>query len=91
MILDLQFTKKKNFFLVFFFFFSVSSFTEAEANVTCRHLGFRNGNFTYHSFSWNLTDYLLFERPQCAGQENSLTECPGWLNIKIGPHVCGED
>lgn len=64
------------------------NFTEAEANITCRHLGFRNGNFTYHSFSWNLTDYLLFEQPRCAGQENSLTECPGWLNIKIGPHVC---
>lgn len=64
------------------------NFTEAEANVTCRHLGFHNGNFTYHSFSWNFTDYLLFERPKCSGSENSLTECPGWTNIKMGPHVC---
>ena len=83
-------TFAKNILEIYSSFF-VFSFTEAEANVTCRHLGFRNGNFTYHSFSYNLTDYLLFERPKCVGQENSLTECSGWSYIKIGPHVCGED
>ncbi|XP_067681580.1 protein bark beetle-like [Haliotis asinina] len=66
------------------------NFTEIDANVTCRHLGFLKGNFTYHSFAKNYTDYMLFERPRCTGQENSLFDCPGVTatNIQLGQHIC---
>lgn len=66
-----------------------SSFTEVDANVTCHHLGFLKGNFTYHSFAKNYTDYMMFERPRCSGQENSLFDCPGVTNIHLGQHICG--
>ena len=69
--------------------FFISSFTEIDLNVTCRHLGFAYGNFTYHSFARNETDYMVFEKPACRGSENSLFECPGKINIKAGPNVCG--
>lgn len=66
------------------------SFTEIDLNVTCRHLGFAYGNFTYHSFTRNETDYMVFEKPACRGTENSLFECPGRANIKDGARVCGK-
>lgn len=71
---------------VFFF-----SYTKIDANVTCQHLGFVWGNFTYHSFSRNKTEYMLFERPQCTGSEKSLFDCPGARNKKmtLGKHICG--
>lgn len=65
------------------------SFTEIDANVTCRHLGFLKGNFTYHSFARNLTDYILWEKPDCRGAENNLFDCPGANSIRIGRHICG--
>lgn len=65
------------------------SFTEIDANVTCRHLGFLKGNFTYHSFARNLTDYILWEKPDCKGSENSLFDCPGANSMKTGRHICG--
>ncbi|XP_012945265.1 protein bark beetle [Aplysia californica] len=65
-----------------------NNFTEIDANVTCRHLGFLKGNFTYHSFSRNLTEYILWEKPDCKGGENSLFDCPGVQNIKTGHHIC---
>ncbi|GFR58265.1 scavenger receptor cysteine-rich domain protein [Elysia marginata] len=67
-----------------------NNFTAIDANVTCRHLGFLKGNFTYHSFSRNLTDYILWEKPGCVGTENSLFDCPGALdvNMKTGMHIC---
>lgn len=66
------------------------SYTKIDANVTCRHLGFVWGNFTYHSFSRNKTDYMLFERPDCSGSEKSLFDCPGKLNIRVGANICGK-
>ena len=57
--------------------------------MTCRHLGFLKGNFTYHSFARNYTDYMLFEGPRCVGYENSLLHCPGVAGIVTGAHVCG--
>ena len=69
---------------------STCSFTEIDLNVTCRQLGFVYGNFTYHSFARNETDYMLFEKPGCIGSENSLFECPGYKDIKYGATMCGE-
>ena len=62
-----------------------------DANVTCRHLGFVWGNFTYHSFSRNKTEYMLFEKPNCDGDEDSLFTCTGAnaMGIKVGHHICG--
>ncbi|CAL1535561.1 unnamed protein product [Lymnaea stagnalis] len=65
-----------------------NNFTAIDANVTCRHLGFLKGNFTYHSFARNLTDYILWEKPDCKGGENSLFDCPGAVNMQIGRHIC---
>ncbi|KAH3754675.1 hypothetical protein DPMN_189356 [Dreissena polymorpha] len=65
-----------------------NNFTNIDLNVTCRHLGFVYGNFTYHSFSRNETDYMLFEKPACRGSENSLFDCPGAKDIKYGPTIC---
>ncbi|XP_029656084.1 protein bark beetle-like isoform X1 [Octopus sinensis] len=65
-----------------------NNFTKEDANVTCRHLGFLKGNFTYHSFSQNVSDYLLLEKPNCTGSEDSLPECSGWTTIKAGLHIC---
>ncbi|KAK6181325.1 hypothetical protein SNE40_009204 [Patella caerulea] len=64
------------------------NFTEIDANVTCRHLGFLKGNFTYHSFTRNQTEYMLFEKPDCGGTENSLFDCGGSRNIRLGHHIC---
>nr|KAG5700697.1 hypothetical protein BaRGS_029062 [Batillaria attramentaria] len=64
------------------------NFSEIDVNVTCRHLGFLKGNFTYHSFSRNLTDYILWEKPDCVGTENSLFDCPGTSRIQTGAHIC---
>lgn len=66
-----------------------NNFTAIDLNVTCRHLGFVYGNFTYHSFARNGTDYMVYEKPACRGTENSLFECPGKNNIKVGARVCG--
>lgn len=65
-----------------------NNFTAIDLNVTCRHLGFVYGNFTYHSFTRNETDYMLFEKPACTGSENSLFDCPGNKNIKYGATIC---
>ncbi|KAK0049320.1 protein bark beetle [Biomphalaria pfeifferi] len=65
-----------------------NNFTAIDANVTCRHLGFLKGNFTYHSFARNLTDYILWEKPDCKGGENNLFDCPGAVNMQIGRHIC---
>ncbi|GFO27981.1 class a scavenger receptor srcr domain with c-type lectin domain [Plakobranchus ocellatus] len=67
-----------------------NNFTAIDANVTCRHLGFLKGNFTYHSFSRNLTDHLLWEKPDCQGGEDSLFDCPGARdeNMHTGMHIC---
>ncbi|XP_052783699.1 protein bark beetle-like isoform X2 [Mya arenaria] len=65
-----------------------NNFTAIDLNVTCRHLGFVYGNFTYHSFSRNETDYMLYEKPSCRGDENSLFACPGAVNIKFGKAIC---
>ncbi|XP_076442507.1 protein bark beetle-like [Babylonia areolata] len=64
------------------------NFTDIDVNVTCRHLGFLKGNFTYHSFSRNLTDYMLWEKPGCTGSETTLFECPGVSRIRAGAHIC---
>lgn len=64
------------------------NFSALDVNVTCRHLGFLKGNFTYHSFSRNLTDYMLWEKPECQGTENSLFDCPGISRIQTGAHIC---
>ena len=66
------------------------SFSAVDLNVTCRHLGFVYGNFTYHSFTRNETNYMLFEKPACTGSENSLFDCPGSKNIKYGASVCSK-
>lgn len=84
--IDVNVTCQHSGFLHCFLFFS---FTEIDVNVTCRHLGFLKGNFTYHSFSRNLTDYMLWERPGCTGNENSLFNCPGVSKIRVGAHICG--
>ena len=65
------------------------SFTDKDLDVTCHHLGFLMGNFTYHSFADNLTNYILWEKPSCTGTEDSLFDCPGVLRIQHGAHVCG--
>lgn len=64
------------------------NFTAQDVNVTCRHLGFLKGNFTYHSFSRNLTDYMMWEHPGCIGTENSLFDCHGASRIKTGFLIC---
>ena len=61
-----------------------------DANVTCRQLGFVGGNFTYHSFSRNQTEYMMFKKPACRGHENSLFECIGKDAISVGTHICGK-
>lgn len=66
------------------------SFTLSDVNVTCRHLGFLKGNFTYNSFARNLTSHMLWEQPSCNGSENSLFDCPGAKAIKVGAHICGK-
>lgn len=65
-----------------------NNFTAIDLNVTCRHLGFVYGNFTYHSFTRNETDYMLFEKPTCTGSENNLLDCPGSKDIKYGATIC---
>ena len=78
------------FFSFLFTCFWLSSFTAIDANVTCRHLGFLKGNFTYHSYARNLTEYILWEKPGCVGTENSLFDCPGMRAIRTGRHICGQ-
>lgn len=73
--------------LIFHIFYS---FTKIDANVTCRSLGFLHGNFTYHSFAKNVSDYILYERPMCRDSENDIRDCPGRLDIRMGSHVCGK-
>ncbi|KAL3873370.1 hypothetical protein ACJMK2_036499 [Sinanodonta woodiana] len=65
-----------------------NNYTGIDVNATCRHLGFVYGNFTYHSFAQNETDYMMYEKPGCLGSENSLFDCPGKNNVKIGAHIC---
>ncbi|KAK3092533.1 hypothetical protein FSP39_004063 [Pinctada imbricata] len=56
------------------------NYTKIDANVTCRHLGFIWGNFTYHSFARNKTDYMLYQNDQqvigfeCAGLRPDLAK-----------------
>ncbi|XP_021367968.1 protein bark beetle-like isoform X3 [Mizuhopecten yessoensis] len=64
------------------------NYSKIDANVTCKHLGFVGGNFTYHSFSRNRTEYMFYPRPECSGTETDLFNCPGNQRINVGTHIC---
>lgn len=64
------------------------NWTQADVDVTCRHLGFQGGEW------WNWLDRipghdprLLFEEPKCRGTESSLYECD-WNTRQMGSGVC---
>ncbi|XP_033735968.1 LOW QUALITY PROTEIN: protein bark beetle-like [Pecten maximus] len=64
------------------------NYSKIDANVTCKHLGFVWGNFTYHSFSRNKTEYMFYPRPECTGTETDLFDCPGNKRVSVGTHIC---
>lgn len=64
------------------------NYSKIDANVTCKHLGFVWGNFTYHSFSRNKTDYMFYPQPECTGTETDLFDCPGNQRVSLGTHIC---
>ncbi|KAL3873372.1 hypothetical protein ACJMK2_036501 [Sinanodonta woodiana] len=64
-----------------------NNYTGIDVNATCLHLGFVYGNFTYHSFAQNETDYMIYEKPGCLGSENSLFDCPGKNNFYNSTNV----
>jgi hypothetical protein len=71
-----------------FIIFSIFSWTETDANVTCQSLGFHNGTFfAYHAAS-NLTAHLKLFMPKCRGTEPSLLHCPGTAQPEHGLTVC---
>ncbi|RNA26979.1 bark beetle isoform X1 [Brachionus plicatilis] len=64
------------------------NWTEADANVTCKSLGFSNGTFYNYSPSNNLTSHMKIFLPQCNGTEQNLFECAGTKNPELGLTVC---
>ena len=66
------------------------SWTDVDANVTCRQLGFNGGEFSFLSWAMNDTTYMLYYKPQCEGTEDRVVECPGYRGIQIGSKICGE-
>ena len=67
---------------------SFGSWTEADTTVACRQLGFDHGNFSFFSWSTNDSMFMLYHKPNCNGDEQSVLKCPGVGNIKIGSRIC---
>ena len=67
-----------------------SSWTQEDTNVTCRHLGFKNGTFFFGYWAKNDSTYMLYHRPQCLGYEDNIMDCMGSTGIKIGSRICGK-
>ncbi|XP_054714634.1 protein bark beetle-like [Uloborus diversus] len=64
------------------------NWTEESLHVMCRQLGFSGGHL-YHWFPRNNdSSQLLYEDPQCNGNESSLFECPNWTSRRLGSGVC---
>lgn len=73
-------------------FYSVCrSWTRADLETTCRHLGFQGGEW----WGWVNRESginkprLLFEKPKCSGTEKNLFECQ-WNTRQLGSGVCGK-
>lgn len=63
----------------------------ADANVTCKSLGFKNGTFYYYTQkSSNLTSHMKITQPKCTGNENSLFECSGTTYYELGNTICDD-
>lgn len=66
------------------------NWTEVDANITCKSLGFSNGTFYNYSPTNNLTSHMKLFLPQCTGKEKNLFECAGTKNPELGLTVCGK-
>ncbi|XP_013419620.1 protein bark beetle [Lingula anatina] len=65
------------------------NWTQIDAEVACRQLGYNSGNFTFNSTLWtNDTWTMMYELPACYGHESSIFDCPGNTDIKIGRTIC---
>ena len=65
------------------------NWTEVDANVTCKSMGYSNGTFYNYAPSNNLTSHMKIFLPQCTGREQNLFECIGTKNPELGLSVCG--
>jgi len=64
------------------------NWTEIDANITCKSLGFSNGTFYSYSRANNLTNHMKMYLPRCIGSEKNLFQCPGSNQPEIGRTVC---
>ncbi len=69
--------------------FSHNSWSELDANVTCKSLGFSNGTFYNYAPVNNLTSHMKLFMPRCTGNERDLFECLGTSHPETGLTVCG--
>lgn len=70
------------------FFFHIHSWTQADMETACRHMGFQGGRF-YNWFNrlMPLEPRLLYEEPKCIGNENTIFNCD-WNSRQLGGGVC---
>lgn len=66
------------------------SWTQVDANITCKSLGYSNGTFYNYAPTNNLTSHMKIFLPQCTGKEQHLFECIGTKNPELGLSVCGK-
>lgn len=70
----------------------IYSWNNADLQTTCRHLGYRGGQF----LRWmepktdKLHTRLMLSNLQCQGVENDLVSCRGWANKRLGSGSCGK-
>ena len=65
------------------------SWSELDANVTCKSLGFSNGTFYNYAPVNNLTNHMKLFMPRCTGSERDLLECRGAAHPELGLTACG--
>ena len=68
----------------------ICSWTAVDLGVACRQLGYTGGEY----YEWqdrvnNDTSALLYEAPNCIGNEDDITKCE-WYSHAMGGGVCGE-
>ncbi|XP_064467113.1 protein bark beetle-like [Ornithodoros turicata] len=67
---------------------SSKNWTENDAKVTCRQLGFSDGALSGWIPRHNDSRQFMYSGPGCSGLEISLDQCSGWGDRQLGSGVC---